>query len=173
MRTKCCLFILLFLLPTLSITVAAGSTSLFPCVLDHSYVPNEYKEYVEINLREWYRAQIDNWEDDNLMVESGSAIVLDQSVLIIDLHFSNSFDYEARDMHVPEQITFFNHEPNVSDETGTPEWQVTIFPDQDDPYAFHYFGTFNWTMAGIHMSGSYINPEGELNSCFSFQIAVY
>ena len=68
-----------------------------------------------------------------------------------------------------------NRDPNVTDDSGTPEWQVTIFPDQDDPYAFHYFGTFNWTMAGIHMFGRYVAFEGdpEPDSCFSLLIAVY
>ena len=109
------------------------------------------------------------------MVKSGSAIVLNHSILMIDLHFSDSFDYESNDTHVPNEITFCNRDPNVTDDSGTPEWQVTIFPDQDDPYAFHYFGTFNWTMAGIHMFGRYVAFEGdpEPDSCFSLLIAVY
>ena len=94
---------------------------------------------------------------------------------MIDLHFSDSFDYESNDTHVPNEITLCNRDPNVTDDSGTPEWQVTIFPDQDDPYAFHYFGTFNWTMAGIHMFGRYLAFEGdpEPDSCFSLLIAVY
>ena len=116
---------------------------------------------------------IDNWEDDNLMVQAGSAIVLNRSVLILDLHFSDSFDYEANDTHLPEELTFFNLNPDVSNDTGTPEWQVTIFPDSNDPYAFHYFGTYNWTMAGIYICGSYTNSEGEPYSCFDLHIAVY
>ena len=155
MHAKHRFLITLFLLLTLSITASAESTPFFPCVLNHPY--------------------IDNWVDDDLMVESGSAIVLNHSILIIDLHFSDSFDYESNDTHVPNEITFCNRDPNVTDDSGTPEWQVTIFPDQDDPYAFHYFGTFNWTMAGIHMFGRYLAFEGdpEPDSCFSLLIAVY
>ena len=61
--------------------------SFFPCVLNHSYESSQYEEYVEIDLKKWYRSDIDNWVDDDLMVKSGSAIVLNHSILIIDLHF--------------------------------------------------------------------------------------
>ena len=175
MHAKHRFLITLFLLLTLSTIASAESTPFFPCVLNHPYESSQYEEYVEIDLKEWYRSDIDNWVDDDLIVKSGSAIVLNHSILIIDLHFSDSFDYESNDTHVPNEITLCNRDPNVTDDSGTPEWQVTIFPDQDDPYAFHYFGTFNWTMAGIHMFGRYLAFEGdpEPDSCFSLLIAVY
>ena len=175
MHAKHRFLITLFLLLTLSTIASAESTPFFPCVLNHSYESSQYEEYVELDLKKWYRSDIDNWVDDDLMVKSGSAIVLNHSILIIDLHFSGSFDYESNDTHVPNEITLCNRDPNVTDDSGTPEWQVTIFPDQDDPYAFHYFGTFNWTMAGIHMFGRYLAFEGDLepDSCFSLLIAVY
>ena len=172
MRIKSILFLFLLLLAH-TVTAAAEDSPFFPCVLDYSYDPSAYSEYVEIDLRRWHRMEIDNWEDDNLMVQAGSAIVLNRSALILDLHFSDSFDYEANDTHLPEELTFFNLNPDVSNDTGTPEWQVTIFPDSNDPYAFHYFGTYNWTMAGIYICGSYTNSEGESNSCFDLHIAVY
>ena len=114
MHTKHCFLITLFLLLTLSITASAESMSSFPCVLNHSYESGQYEEYVEIDLKEWYRSDIDNWVDDDLMVESGSAIVLNHSILIIDLHFSDSFDYESNDTHVPNEITLCNRDPNVN-----------------------------------------------------------
>lgn len=171
MRTKLCL-LLSSLLLALPLVAIADSVSFFPCVLEHSYAQNEYEEFVNLNLKDWYRAEIDDWYDDDLMVAEGSAaIVLDQSILIIDLHFSDTYDYAAHDTHLPEELTFFNHDPN--DETYIPDWQVTIFPDRDDPYAFHYFGTFNWTMSGIYMYGGYTDSEGIPHDCFEFQIAVY
>lgn len=81
MHTKHRFLITLFLLLTLSITASAESMSSFPCVLNHSYDSSQYEEYVEIDLKEWYRSDIDNWVDDDLMVESGSAIVLNHSIL--------------------------------------------------------------------------------------------
>ena len=80
MHTKHCFLITLFLLLTLSITASAESMFSFPCVLNHSYESGQYEEYVEIDLKKWYRSDIDNWVDDDLMVKSGSAIVLNHSI---------------------------------------------------------------------------------------------
>ena len=174
MHAKHRFLITLFLLLTLSITASAESTPFFPCVLNHPYESSQYEEYVEIDLKKWYRSDIDNWVDDDLMVKSGSAIVLNHSILIIDLHFSDSFDYESNDTHVPNEITLCNRDPNVTDDSGTPEWQVTIFPDQDDPYAFHYACTWNMDMVGIKMYGEYTAPNGERHdSGFSLDIDIF
>lgn len=162
MRAKCSLLISCLLLLLLPIVAAADSVDFFPCVLDHSYALDGYGDYKEIDLRERYRASAGSHQDDDLMLESGSAIVLDQSILILDLHFSDSFDYQANSTAVPEQLTFFfNPAPN--------EMQVTVFPDRDDPYAFHYFGSFNSTMTQIDICGSYTDSEGELRDCFSLR----
>ena len=64
MHAKHRFLITLFLLLTLSITASAESTPFFPCVLNHPYESSQYEEYVEIDLKEWYRSDIDNWVDD-------------------------------------------------------------------------------------------------------------
>ena len=170
MRAKCCLFISFLLLLMLPFTATAESLFYFPCDLEQfaSHVSKK-----EIDLREYYRSEIDNWEDDNLMVESGSAIVLDEQLLIVDIHFSDSFDYEANYTGVPEQIMFVNHDPDVNNNASIPNWQVTVYPDKDDPYSFHYIGTYNRTMAGFIIYGSYTTPEGEPYDCFSLQVPLY
>ena len=69
MHAKHCFFIILFSLLAFSATASAESMPFFPCVLNHPYDSSQYEEYVEIDLKEWYRSDIDNWVDDDLMVE--------------------------------------------------------------------------------------------------------
>lgn len=74
MHAKHRFLITLFLLLAFSTIASAESMPFFPCVLNHPYESSQYEEYVEIDLKKWYRSDIDNWVDDDLMVKSGSAI---------------------------------------------------------------------------------------------------
>ena len=84
MRAKWFLFISFLLLLTPSLTATAKSLFYFPCNLEQftSHVSVEHTISKEIDLREYHRSEIDNWEDDDLMVQSGSAIVVDEQLLI-------------------------------------------------------------------------------------------
>ena len=105
-----------------------------------------------------------------MLVESGSVLILDDEFMLVNLRFSKEYDY-SQDYggNLPDIILLANFDLNIVDDTNPPEWRVWMYPDEDDPYAFHYFGTFNWTMAGIHMFGRYLAFEGdpEPDSCFS------
>ena len=164
---RCGLLVILSLF--LTSTAAAESTLSFPCdpELSPFLAVSEHEITMEIDLQQWYRMEIDYWGDDMLMVESGSLIVLDDQFVMINLRFSKDYDYEANYTHLPEEIMLINHDPNVIDDTVPPEWRVMMYPDTDDPYSFHYIGTWNNTMHGIRFYGSYLNPQGELNDCFS------
>ncbi len=159
---------------SLASTSTAESTFSFPCDVELSpfLAVSEHKISREINLVEYYREEIDYWDDDILMIESGSLIVLDDQFMIISLRFSEDYDYDAAYAHVPESIMLANLDPNISNDTGTPDWRVTIYPDKNDPYSFHYIGTWNWTMAGFTFYGSYIDQCGDSHECFSFSVSI-
>ena len=108
-----------------------------------------------------------------MLVESGSLIVLDDQFVMINLRFSEDYDYDAHDMHLPEVIMLVNHDPDVRDDTDPPEWRVMMYPDQDDPYSFHYIGTWNKTMMQIRFYGGFVKPQGELNDCFSLCVDIF
>ena len=168
MTLKRCL-ILLCLLLSFSESAGAQSTLSFPCEAELSpfLAASEHEISKEIDLAEYYRERNDVWEDD--IPISGSLLILDMQFVIINLRFSEDFDYEAAYMyHVPERIMLVNHDPNVSNDTGTPEWCVTIFPDENDPYAFHYAGTWNWSMSCARFYGSYEDVE-----CFTLHVGIF
>lgn len=117
--------------------------------------------------------EIDYWGDDVLMVESGSLIILDDQFVMINLRFSKDYDYEAEGRYLPNEILLINRDPNVSDDTDPPEWRVMMYPDQDDPYSFHYIGSWNRTMVQIRFYGSYANPQGESIEDFSLDVDIF
>ena len=42
-----------------------------------------------------------------------------------------------------------------------------MYPDEDDPYAFHYAGTWNQQQGyGLYFYGSKTNAQGETTECF-------
>lgn len=161
---------LLCLLPLFISTAAAESTLSLPCdpELSPFLATSEHEISKEIDLAEYYRMQIDNWEDD--IPISGSLIILDMQFMIINLRFAKDFDYDAAYMHVPEKIMLVNYDTNISNDTGIPEWRVTIYPDEDDPYSFHYAGTWDLSMCCTRFYGSYVNQQGEDSECFSLHV---
>ncbi len=171
MPFKRCAFLLCLLLFFTS-PAAGESTLSFPCdpELSPFLAESEHEISYAFDLAQWYRMQIDSGEDDILMVESGSLFVLDDQFMIISLRFSKDYDYEAGYTHLPEKIMLVNHDPNISDDTDPPEWRVMMYPDQDDPYSFHYAGTWNDTMFCIMFYGSYADPQGEPHDCFSLHV---
>lgn len=166
--------ILSCLILSLASTSAAESTLSFPCDAELSpfLAASEHQITREIDLVQCYREAIDYGGDDTLMIESGSLIVLDDQLMIISLRFSEDYDDDAAYAHVPERIMLANLDPNISNDTGTPDWRVTIYPDQNDPYAFHYIGTWNWTMAGFTFYGGYTDEHGDARECFSLRVSI-
>ena len=118
--------------------------------------------------------QIDYWGDDPIPVDHGSLIILDDQFMLIDLHFSKDFPFSTDGCVLTEAIYMVNHDPEVSDDTDPPDWHVFMYPDKDDPYAFHYACTWNWDMVGIKMYGEYTAPNGEQHdSGFSLDIDIF
>ena len=159
----------------LGLAPAARAQEVFRLPCDAALSPflavSEHEISKEIDLSQAYRMQIDDWEAD--IPVSGSLIVLDMQVMLISLRFSEDFDYEAKDMRVPESILLANQDPNVSDDTGTPPWRAAMYPDADDPYAFHYIGTWNWPMACVRFYGDYADEQGDPIECFSLRVALF
>ena len=193
MRTKCRFLIACLLLLALPFTAAAQTLFYFPCEREQfmAHAADGHTISWEIDLRELHcmdlenraddvswegnmpearRIEIKRWAEDHMMIESGCVMVLDKQLLIVDLHFSASYDDEANLTGLPEELMFINHDPNVGDETGKPYWQVTVYPDEDDPYAFHYVGTYNRSMIDFKIYGFYTNPEGEVVECFNMDV---
>ena len=177
MFLKRCL-ILFCMLSLLTLAAVAESPLSFPC--DSELSPflsrSEHDVTFKIDLENNYRIETDYWGDEPMLVESGSFLILDDEFMLVNLRFSKEYDY-SQDYggNLPDIILLANFDLNIVDDTNPPEWRVWMYPDEDDPYAFHYFGTFNWTMAGIHMFGRYLAFEGDPapDSCFSLLIAVY
>ena len=164
--------LLLMLLPACALASAGGAFTL-PCEAELSpfLSGGEHEIIRRFDLAEWYRMHIDNWEDD-LMVESGSLIILDHDFMIMNLRFSRDYENDTElDICVPEVLTLTNQDLNARDDTDPPLWQVTVYPDADDPYAFHYAGSWNNDMFLIKFYGSYTNPQGETRDCFSLDVA--
>ena len=171
---------LLCLLFSLSVSSALaeseGDTLAFPCSPELSPFFSQSKHTIsrEIDLHHWDRMQIDYWGDDPIPVDHGSLIILDDQFMLIDLHFSKDFPFSTDGYVLPEAIYMVNHDPAVSDDTDPPEWHVFMYPDKDDPYAFHYACTWNWDMVGIKMYGEYTAPNGERHdSSFSLDIDIF
>lgn len=131
---------------------------------------NQHRINYSFDLVQCYRMGIDNWDDAVLMVESGSLMIVDQQFMIIDLHFSRNYDYALHNDHLPHMIMLTNQNPLVSPEETSQEWKAWMFPDRDDPYAFHYMCTWNHTMYSIDFYGEYINSQGEYSDCFELHI---
>lgn len=144
----------------------------FPCEPEISpfFSKSEHEINCSFDLVQHHRMEIDDWETDVLMVESGSLVILDNQFMLIDLHFSRDFDYAAAYTHLPDRIMLTNQDPCVSDENNPAEWRAWMFPDQDDPYAFHYACTWNPDMACIRFYGIFENAEGGIEDCFSLHI---
>ena len=170
---RCLTLFILFLF--LASTATAQSTLSFPCdpELSPFLAASEHEISREIDLQHWYRMAIDYWGDDMLMIESGSLLVLDMQFVMINLRFSKDYDYDAHYAHLPEVIMLVNHDPNVINDNDPPEWRVMMYPDQDDPYSFHYIGTWNRTMVQIQFYGSYVNPQGEHVEGFTFDVDIF
>lgn len=162
-----CLFVML------SPWAAAESAFSFPCAQELSpfLAASEHEISKEIDLAEEYRARIDNWECE--IPISGSLIVLDMQFMMIHLQFSKDFDYEAHDMHLPERIILANHDLNVSNDTSTPDWRAVMYPDEDDPYSFHYASTWNWPMATVRFYGDYMDSLGEYLEAFTTCVSIF
>ena len=170
---RCAMLLCLFI--AFAPLAAAESALSFPCdpELSPFLAAGTHEISREIDLAACYRMRVDNGEDDALPVESGSLIVLDMQFMIISLRFSKDFDYEAAYMHLPEEIMLVNVDPNIDNDTGTPLWCVTIYPDADDPYSFHYAGTWNPSMACVRFYGSHVNAQRDQIEGFSFQVAAF
>ncbi len=174
----CLIFVCLLLIPMTVMAEEAGSC---PCALDPSSICiwQEHKIDKEIDLRELYfmENEIDNPETGASMLDSGYIRILDdQQLMEIDLQFSKNFDYEAHDQHLPEIIAIRNYVPCDSlgnSNRESPKWKYPIFPDRDDPYSFHYIGTFNWTMVQFSLHNIYTDQQGKSRDCFSVDIEVY
>ena len=168
MRATRCFFLFIFLL-MLFASACAEPLLTFPC--DPEISPflsvSEHMITKSIDLNHLHRNTIDDWESAVTMVESGSLLLLDDQVMIISLRFSKDFDYALHDMHLPDEILLVNQDPNIVDDTNPPLWRVTMYPDADDPHAFHYIGSCNETMHCIRFYGSYTTPEGDMMDCFS------
>lgn len=136
-------FLLLFALPI--VAEEAEETFVFPCspTLSPFLTASEHEITCFIDLREQCRAEHALQSGDAQMVESGSLLILDNQFLMISLRFSKDFDYDAKGVHLPEVIRLVNRDPDISVYWEPPEWCVTLFPDRDDPYAFHFLGTWN------------------------------
>ena len=78
----------------------------FPCEPEISpfFSKGEHTISCAFDLAQHYRMEIDDWETDALMVESGSLVILDNQFMLIDLHFSRDFDYAAAYTHLPDRI---------------------------------------------------------------------
>lgn len=153
-----------------------GDTLAFPCSPELSPFLSQSEHTIsrEIDLHHWDRMQIDYWGDDPIPVDHGSLMILDDQFMLIDLHFSKDFPFSTDGYVLPEAIYMVNHDPSVSDDTDPPEWHVFMYPDKDDPYAFHYACTWNWDMVGIKMYGEYTAPNGERHdSGFSLDIDIF
>lgn len=153
----------------------AESTLRFPCAPELSPIlsVSEHRISKEIDLENYYRELADNFDTDIMPVESGSLVILDNQLMLLNIRYSEKFDYAANHTHLPEQLTLFNYEPDTCNDTGIPHWCITIYPDQDDPYSFHYVGTWNWSMSSFTLYGNYINPQGDLQQAFSFRVSIY
>ena len=164
------LFCLLFPLSVSSaLAESEGDTLAFPCSPELSPFLSQSEHTIsrEIDLHHWDRMQIDYWGDDPIPVDHGSLIILDDQFMLIDLHFSKDFPFSTDGYVLPEAIYMVNHDPAVSDDTDPPEWHVFMYPDKDDPYAFHYAGTWNQQQGyGLYFYGSKTNAQGETTECF-------
>ena len=165
-------FSLFCLLLVFSSTVAAQSTFSFPCDSELSpfLAESEHEITRDFDLAHWYRMQIDYWGDDVMMVESGSLVILDDAFMIISLRFSEEYDYEAHDTHLPDKIMLINHNPNIVNDNDPPEWLVWMYPDVDDPYSFHYACSWNWDMVSIDFYGRYTDSQGSHDTDFHLEI---
>lgn len=156
----------------LSVTAIAESSFQFPCSPEISpfLSTTEHKITRMIDLNQQHRMAIDYHGDDITMVESGSLIILDNQFMIISLQFSKDFDYDFHNTHIPDEILLVNQDPNIIDDTNPPLWRVVMYPDKDDPYSFHYIGSWNSTIHCIKFYGNYTNSEGEMLDCFSLHV---
>ena len=152
----------------------AESTFRFPCDPELSPIlsVSEHEITSQLDLARYYRELADNFETEIMPVESGTILLLDDELMLFSIRYSSEFDFEANYWHLPERLTLFNFEPYAPNDTGTPHWQVTLYPDQDDPYAFHYVGTWNASMAGFTLYGEYRDPQGVFLQAFSFRVSV-
>lgn len=155
-----------------STALADNSINSFSCKSELSsfLATNQHRISQSFDLAQNFQIDSDNWDDSVLMVESGSLIILDEQFLIIDLHFSHDFDYELHNSHLPHMIMLTNQNPLVSHKDNSQEWKAWMFPDQGDPYAFHYMCTWNHTMYSIDFYGEYIDSQGEKRDCFELHI---
>ena len=164
-------FSLFCLLLVFSSTVAAQSTFSFPCDSELSpfLAESEHEITRDFDLAHWYRMQIDYWGDDVMMVESGSLVILDDAFMIISLRFSEEYDYEAHDTHLPDGITLINddHWP-----PKWPVWRVMMSWDQGDPYSFYYIGSWDPSISILQFCGTYTDPQGEQRPCFHLQVDI-
>lgn len=168
MRAARCFFLFIFLL-MLFASACAEPLLTFPC--DPEISPflsvSEHRITKSVDLNQLHRMAIDDWESDVTMVESGSLDILDDQFMMIHLRFSKDFDYASAGMHVPDEILLVNQDPNIVDDTNPPLWRVTMYPDADDPYVFHYICSWNPSLSCIRFYGSYTSPEGDVTDCFS------
>ena len=114
--------------------------------------------------------EYDNRETEMMPLESGSLVILDDAFMIISLRFSEEYDYEAHDTHLPDKIMLINHNPNIVNDNDPPEWLVWMYPDEDDPYSFHYACSWNWDMVSIDFYGSYTDSQGSHDTDFHLEI---
>lgn len=153
----------------LACAARAEAALTFPCdpELSPFFSQSEHEITWEIDLADWHRMSIDNW-DDPIMVESGSLVVLDDAFVLIHIRFARDYDYAANDQHVPDEIMLPNHNVDVVDTTDPPEHLVYMYPDEDDPYSFHYAGSWKNSQYGFWFYGSYTDPQG--NGCDAFKL---
>lgn len=155
---------------SLDVTVNPSDTPLsslsFPCDSELSpfLAASEHSVSWAYDLPDWHRIATDYWGDD-MLFESGTLMVLDDQFMLVDLRFSKTFGYDAS-CRLPERIILVNQDLSVTDDPKKPLWQVTLYPDEDDPYAFHYLGTWNETMHGLEFLGQSQASEGVWNDGF-------
>ena len=179
MFLKRCL-ILFCMLSLLTLAAVAESPLSFPC--DSELSPflsrSEHDVTFKIDLENNYRIETDYWGDEPMLVESGSFLILDDEFMLVNLRFSKEYDY-SQDYggNLPDIILLANFDLNIVDDTNPPEWRVWMYPDEDDPYAFHYAGTWNQQQGyGLYFYGSKTNAQGETTECFyltPFSIIAY
>ena len=169
MFLKRCL-ILFCMLSLLTLAAVAESPLSFPC--DSELSPflsrSEHDVTFKIDLENNYRIETDYWGDEPMLVESGSFLILDDEFMLVNLRFSKEYDY-SQDYggNLPDIILLANFDLNIVDDTNPPEWRGWMYPDEDDPYAFHYAGTWNQQQGyGLYFYGSKTNAQGETTECF-------
>ena len=164
--------LLLFCLFLMSAPLAAAQSKFsFPCdpELSPFFSKSEHEITREIDLAEYSRMEYDNRETEMMPLESGSLVILDDAFMIISLRFSEEYDYEAHDTHLPDGITLIN------DDHWSPKWpvwRVMMSWDQGDPYSFYYIGSWDPSISILQFCGTYTDPQGEQRPCFHLQVDI-